>query len=205
MSRQTATIEGLILTILSVRTRLFAAITVGLLALAGCAESRAPESASFNEADLKFVEQMIPHHQQAVQIADLAETRAENEDIRSLAMDISFIQAIEVEELQGWLLDWGISHGTDDHADHGAMAGMLTDEELQSLDAASGTDFDLLFAQLMAKHHEGAIEAAQTVLNDGKSADVKVFAESVIETQSAELEELQSIIAQLSPATDESE
>lgn len=193
------------MTIPSVRTRFFAAFTLALLALTGCTESRAPENASFNEADLKFVEQMIPHHQQAVQLADLAETRAEDEEVRSIAMDISFIQAIEVEELQGWLLDWGISHGTDDHDDHGDMAGMLTDEELQSLDAASGTDFDLLFSQLMVKHHEGAIDAARSVLNDGKSADVKGFAESVIETQTAELEELQSIIARLAPATDEGE
>lgn len=186
------------MTIPNASARFVSLVSIALLALTGCAEGDVPESASYNDADLKFVEQMIPHHQQAVDMSSLAEERAEDPRISRLASDIGFIQSIELEELRGWLLDWGISEGSDDHENHGEMSGMLTDAELQSLEATVGLDFDLLWAQLMLKHHEGAIAAAQTLLQDGKSEDVRFFAESLIQTQSAELEELQAIISRLS-------
>ena len=183
-----------------------AAVAVAaLLAVAGCAESRVAESASFNEADLQFVEQMIPHHKQAVEISKLAEERSQDEQVISLASDISFIQTIELEELQGWLLDWGFAEATDDHEDHGDMSSMLTEAELQQLEAATGSDFDLTFAQLMFKHHEGAIAAAEKALTDGKSEDLRFFAQSLIETQGAELIELQSIIDRLTTVEGETE
>ena len=191
---------GSILTIQIARVRLAALLTASLLALSGCAESRVAENAAFNEADLNFVEQMIPHHEQAVQISQLAENRAEDEEVRTIASDIAFIQAIELEELQGWLIEWGFDGAEHSHEDHADAAGMLSADEVQQLEASSGSEFDALFTQLMIQHHEGAIAAARELLETGKSEDIRFFAQSLIESQGAELEQLRFILELLSPA-----
>jgi uncharacterized protein (DUF305 family) len=115
-----------------------------------------------------FAQMMIPHHQQAVQMADLATTRASSPVIKELAAQIKGAQQPEIDQMSAWLAEWGVpvldgEEAMSDHGDHG-MSGMLTDAELQTLADAQGAEFDRLFAEYMIKHHEGAIEMAEPVV-----------------------------------------
>ena len=146
-------------------------------------------------ADAMFAQMMIPHHEQAVVMAELAPTRAEDPAILELAAEIKGAQQPEIDQMSMWLEEWGVPRlsGDDAMAAHGGhgMSGMLTDEQLAELEAVSGTEFDRLFATLMIEHHKGAVEMAEEVSG---SADTRVatLAAQIIETQQAEIEQLQT-------------
>lgn len=173
------------------------AAVAGLL-LAGCSDSndsRTPAaSATFNAADVEFVQSMIPHHEQAVMMSEMAETAASDPDVQSLAADIKAAQAPEIEQMRGWLKEWGQKeldaggHAAMGHGSGGMnMPGMMSDSELADLNRASGTDFDEMFLTMMIAHHEGAIEMAETVNKDGKDPDVADLADAIIKAQATEI------------------
>ncbi len=171
-------------------------VAVMTLTLVGCSShSTAPEPAGdASAADAMFAQMMIPHHEQAVVMADLAPTRAQDPTIIAIAAEIKGAQQPEIDQMAAWLEEWGVPRmaGDDAMAAHGGhgMSGMLTDEQIAELEAASGPDFDRLFAQFMIEHHQGAVEMASEVTG---SADPRVaaLAAQIIETQQAEIEQLQ--------------
>ncbi|MFC8392881.1 DUF305 domain-containing protein [Streptomyces sp. NPDC057238] len=151
-----------------------------------------------NAADVAFAKGMIPHHRQAIEMADLAPGRAQSAEVRKLAADIKKAQDPEIRTLSGWLTSWGEdvpAEGATDHSVHD-MGGMMTAEEMTGLENASGKAFDTAFMELMVKHHEGAVEMAKTEQADGAHAPAKKTAGEIITSQSAEIEQMNKLLGE---------
>ncbi|MBO1030256.1 DUF305 domain-containing protein [Tessaracoccus sp. SD287] len=177
-------------------------------ALAACSDSNAsnpaavpsssnsPSSAPSNEAaragDVMFAQMMIPHHQQAIEMADiaLAKTTA-SQQVRTLATEIKSAQDPEIKTMEGWLKDWGES-GPAATMDHGS-GGMMTKAEMDALTAAEGAEFDGLWVELMIKHHEGAVTMAEEVLTTTQNPEVKSLAETVVKAQTEEIARMKTM------------
>lgn len=156
-------------------------------------------TAEANGADVMFAQMMIPHHEQAVVMADLAVDRAEDPQLLDLAAQIKAAQAPEIELMASWLEQWGAPRISGDeammsHGSHG-MQGMLSDEQIDALASTSGATFDAMFAEYMIEHHEGAVAMANDVLAQGSNPEVAQLAEEIIVTQEAEIEQLQSFLS----------
>jgi uncharacterized protein (DUF305 family) len=164
-----------------------------------------PAGADFNAIDVAFAQGMIPHHGQAVQMADLALQTSTNADVKALAEQIQAAQSPEIDQMTTWLTDWGQpvpdpNAMMDDNMDHSGgmmMSGMMSAADMARLGNATGTDFDKMFLEMMILHHEGAIEMAQQELAEGKNQATKDLAQAVITGQQAEIEEMNTLIASL--------
>ncbi|MEV0143850.1 MULTISPECIES: DUF305 domain-containing protein [unclassified Nonomuraea] len=153
--------------------------------------------ASFNDADVMFAQMMIPHHQQAVEMAELAETRASDPEIKELATKIKDAQAPEIKTMRGWLEDWGKPEPTGmGHMDHG-MPGMMSAEDMGKLKDAKGTAFDKQFVRMMMAHHEGAIHMATIERTQGQNPDAEELAKSIAASQQAEIEQMRKMLNRL--------
>jgi uncharacterized protein (DUF305 family) len=146
-----------------------------------------------NEADLEYVQMMIVHHGQALEMTALAPERASHETVKGLASRIADTQGPEVEAMKIWQNQRGGPHAAHGSHDHSTMPGMASAEQLAQLRAASGTDFDRLFVQLMTTHHEGAIQMANEVLAKGSTEYVEEMAADVIATQSDEINRMSTL------------
>lgn len=158
-------------------------------------ESESTE-ADFNDADVTFLQMMIPHHEQAVDMAELAQSQAADAEVIDLAAQIAAAQQPEIDEMTGLLEEWGEPIEMEGH-DGMSMGGMATEEQMAELGAARGAEFDKLFVELMIAHHEGAVAMAEEHHAEGQNADASAIADSVIETQTAEITTLQEIQARL--------
>ncbi|MFF8263030.1 DUF305 domain-containing protein [Streptomyces virginiae] len=149
-----------------------------------------------NAADAAFAKGMIPHHRQAVEMADLAPSRARSAEVKKLAEDIGKAQDPEIKTLSGWLTSWGEqvpAEGATDHSAHGT-AGMMTAEQMDKLKTASGTAFDTAFMELMVEHHEGAVAMAKTEQAQGAFPGAKAMAEAIVTSQSAEIAQMNKLL-----------
>jgi uncharacterized protein (DUF305 family) len=190
------------------------------LILGGCGESSsesakdsvgaAVENASpaFNDADVTFAQNMIPHHQQAVEMAVIAldGARKPSDAVKSLAEKIQKAQQPEIDLMTGWLSAWGkdapASDDTMDHSQHSmegdeamaGMAGMMSADEMKGLEAASGPAFDKAWMEMMVRHHEGAVVMAKAVQSDGANAEAKELAGKIVTAQEAEIAEMKTIL-----------
>ncbi|MFM8898162.1 MAG: DUF305 domain-containing protein [Actinomycetota bacterium] len=156
------------------------------LLLTGCASQ---SNSGYSSQDIMFAEMMIPHHQQAIEMSDLALKNSTNPEVLALAQEIKDAQAPEIEQMKSW----GASSMA--HMGH-MMDGMLSDEEISELAAARGGEFDRLFLEGMIKHHEGAIDMAEMVI-DSKNAEVAALANSIIEAQRAEIATMKELLTGL--------
>jgi uncharacterized protein (DUF305 family) len=147
-----------------------------------------------SEADLHYARQMITHHQQALEMSALAAQRSTREDVRGLAARITDSQGPEITVLTTWLRRHGQQPGGTHHGvDPAGMPGMATPDQLATLRAAGGTDFDRLFLRLMTAHHEGAVTMATQVLSTGTDVYVEEMARDVIATQTDEIARMRAI------------
>jgi uncharacterized protein (DUF305 family) len=158
----------------------------------GSGQGGAPATAAPNDADVTFTQNMIPHHQQAIEMAKLVDTHAKRQELRTLADRIVTGQGQEVTLMQGWLRDWG-KPATPAGMDHGDMhmPGMMSETDVRQLRLTRSTDFDLMFLDMMTAHHQGAIEMANTELRDGSLPEVKQLAQQIIDAQQAEIDQFQ--------------
>ena len=166
--------------------------------LSGCGQSSTSETADFNDADVMFAQMMIPHHEQAIEMSEIALDPASGASaaIQDLAVRIRDAQDPEIELMKGFLATWGAPVDPEDGMDHSSMMdGMLTVEELDELAGLQGSEFDVRWAQAMIAHHKGAVAMAEDVLADGKNAETRKLAEEIIANQQSEIDEL-SLIAQ---------
>ncbi len=189
-----------------------AAITLtALLALAGCASTTssggmdnmpgmgssasASPSANVNNADMQFTMMMIPHHEQAVEMADMILAKdGIDERVLTLAEQIKAAQGPEIELMESWLDEWGTPMGDMGGMDHG---GMMSDTDMQALEDATGAEASRLFLEQMIVHHEGAIEMAQDEVDNGQNPDVITLAENIIASQTTEISTMEDILATL--------
>ncbi|MDI1290288.1 MAG: DUF305 domain-containing protein [bacterium] len=156
-----------------------------------------------NDGDIAFAQLMIPHHQQAVEMADMALAHGVTGDVLNLANQIKAAQDPEIAQMTAWLAAWGApldmasSDGMSGMDMGGASSeGMMSADDMAALDQASGVDFDTMWMQMMIKHHEGAISMANQVLSTTSNADVKTLAEAVVSGQTAEIETMQKLLGQ---------
>jgi uncharacterized protein (DUF305 family) len=159
------------------------------------ATASAQPSAQFNDADVEFAQMMIPHHEQAVGMAALADTRASDKAVKTLATKIKAAQEPEIKIMQGWLSAWGKS------AHSGGMGhdmpGIMSERDMKDLEAAKGRDFDKRFGEMMIAHHNGAIEMARTEQQQGAAPEAKELAKVIETTQQAEVAQLREIVGSL--------
>ncbi|MET9438562.1 DUF305 domain-containing protein [Streptomyces sp. NPDC006551] len=168
-------------------------------AAAPSAPATADASGDFNDADVAFAQMMIPHHEQALEMAKLADGRAEDPEIKKLVVQIEKAQDPEIQKMKSWLKQWGKpeSAGHDGHDGGHEMSGMMSDQDMKDLAAAKGKAFDKKFAELMIAHHDGAVEMARTEQKDGRNESAKKLADDVVRTQSAEVTQLRTILGRL--------
>jgi len=179
---------------------LIGALALALL-LAACSSNSAENLNSSQESsqntsrysskDIMFAEMMIPHHEQAIVISDLALSNSTNPEILKLAKEIKAAQAPEIELMKSWE---GVNAST--HMGH-TMMGMLTEAEIDNLKAATGSKFDRLFLEGMIKHHEGAIDMAGMIA-DSENLEVAKLGKTIISTQTAEIKAMQELLGRIS-------
>ncbi|MEZ3160554.1 DUF305 domain-containing protein [Microbacterium sp. BWT-B31] len=182
----------------------------------GSAASATPTNDS---AEAGFARDMQVHHAQAVEMAMEIYRKTDDDIVRMLSYDIATGQSAQRGQMYQWLVQWGLPQaggpamawmtGTGEHSGHGGAAtpmsdaeareamGMATDAELSELGAASGTEADCLFLSLMISHHEGAIPMAEAVLELGSEPGVLTMAQSMKDTQTAEIDAMESSSARL--------
>jgi len=169
------------------------------------AASSAPASTTKNEADVVFASMMIPHHAQAISMADTALKQATDPKVKTLAPKIKAAQGPEIERMSGWLTGWGAPvPAADAGSDMAGMegmgdqtGGMMSAKEITTLNKATGATFDRMWLQMMVKHHQGAVAMAKTALDQGSNPEAKKLARSIIDGQSAEIAEMNSILSEI--------
>lgn len=161
-------------------------VVLAALVLTGCASTPKANSL-FSAADISFAEEMIPHHEQAVLMSDIALTNSTSDEVLALARDIKAAQAPEIEQMGSWQ---GVNAST--HMGH-MMDGMLSDEQIQQLRDSKGATFDRLFLEGMILHHQGAIKMAQKVTGSSNK-EVAALAASIIEAQEKEIAFMKELI-----------
>ncbi|MFE3447337.1 DUF305 domain-containing protein [Nonomuraea sp. NPDC059194] len=149
-------------------------------------------SPTANAVDVTFVQDMIVHHRQALDMSILAPARAESEKLKGLASRIKDAQGPEIQYMTTWLQEQG-QKVTDHHAGHANMPGMATPEQMAALKAASGASFDRLFLDLMIAHHTGAITMATKVLGEGSHQRISELATDIGVEQTAEIRRMREM------------
>ena len=154
-------------------------------------------------ADVRFIQGMIGHHLQALEMVALLPSRTEREDMRRLAKRIEISQADEIQMMRDWLKARG-EPIPDPHAHHASdgtlMPGMLTPNEMQRLADATGTEFDRLFLELMIEHHEGALIMVDQLFDSagaGQESDIFAFASDVDTDQRMEIDRMGALLKEL--------
>jgi len=155
----------------------------------------------YTPADVRFMQGMVGHHAQALEMTGIVRTHSESDAIRTLALRIELSQADEIKMMQDWLTARG-QPLPDPHAHHGAgasglMPGMLTPAEMSRLAEARGPALDRLFLQFMIKHHEGALVMVKDLLatpGAGQEADVFAFASDVEADQRMEIDRMRAAL-----------
>jgi uncharacterized protein (DUF305 family) len=149
---------------------------------------------TLSAADTMFLQMMIPHHKQAVEMSKLAATNTKNIDVLDLAARIEAAQQPEISLMQKLLADAGMPEMMDHSM---GMNGMMSDTEMSALNTSTGTDFDKLYLAGMIKHHQGALDMTKPILNS-ENAEVKALAESIVTGQTKEIAEMSKLLAAVS-------
>ncbi|MGW2631084.1 DUF305 domain-containing protein [Streptomyces chattanoogensis] len=198
------------------RLAVVGAMAAGALALAACGNdgdsdkghhmpsSESSAKGAFNDADVKFAQMMIPHHQQAVEMAKLSGSRAADKEIKELSAAIERAQGPEIKTLQGWLKAWGKPESMDHsmpgmhHGSGGSgMSGIMSEKDMADLKASTGTAYDKKFAAMMTEHHNGAISMARDEQKNGRNTGAKKLAGAIIKGQTTEVGKFREILGRL--------
>ncbi|MFN0027100.1 MAG: DUF305 domain-containing protein [Acidimicrobiales bacterium] len=152
----------------------------------------------FNDADVTFAQSMIPHHEQAVEMAEMAldpQMKASAE-VTTIAKRVQAAQDPEITQMKQWLSAWGkpLQMDTTGGHDMSTMQGMMSSEDMMALGAANGANFDTMWLEMMVRHHEGAIAMAKTLKAEGDSPEAAKLADAVIAGQQAEIDEMQQLL-----------
>ncbi|SRR5579871_165227 len=150
--------------------------------------------------DTEFMQGMIHHHSQAVEMTDLLRTRTKNPQLQALGKKISISQTDEIKFMKQWLTDRGKPEMDHSHMDHGKMPlmpGMLTPAQMDALAKATGPKFDHLFLTGMIQHHTGALLMVEDLFDQGAGQDAVLydFATDIDNTQRAEIKIMQAMLA----------
>lgn len=168
---------------------------------AGGPSASSSVSSEHNDADVAFVQGMIPHHTQAVAMSQLVDGRASAPEVIELAKQIEQAQGPEITQMQGFLTSWNVAAAPTDTmggmtgmGGTSGMSGMMTDQQMQQLQSTNGAAFDRMFLQMMTQHHTGAVDMAQTELRDGRNPEAKALAQKIIDAQQAEIATMKQLL-----------
>jgi uncharacterized protein (DUF305 family) len=178
---------------------------IAALTLTGCADTAADtssgtsassEASVFNDQDVMFAQMMLPHHEQAVAMSDTLITKGDAVDteVLALAETIKDEQAPEIDQLTTWLGEWG--QDTTATMDH-SMEGMMSEADMSALEDADGAEASRLFLEQMTEHHEGAVEMAQKEIDGGENPDAVEMANTIVESQTAQIDEMEALLSSL--------
>jgi uncharacterized protein (DUF305 family) len=203
-------------TSLTRRTALMAAAVTAALTLAACgndsdsgssghdghsassSSSASSSAGGHNEQDMAFAQGMIPHHQQALEMAKLAAGRASSAKVKDLASRIEKAQDPEIQTMNGWLKSWGKDMSSSmpgmDHSSDSGMPGMTNGKDMGHLEKMSGTGFDTMFLTMMIDHHKGAVDMATTEKNKGEYGPAISMAGDIVKAQTAEITEMNKLL-----------
>ncbi len=181
--------------------RIALTLFAGLAFVAACSE----KAKDHNAQDVSFAQEMIPHHQQAVEMSTMALAQATSPKVQDLATRIKSAQDPEIRTMKGWLSTWGepetAGSGSMDGMDHGGGGagegsgmGMMTEAQMAELGAAKGVEFDRMFLTMMIEHHRGAVEMSGTQLDKGKHAPAKQLAQTISDAQEREITEMRGLL-----------
>lgn len=155
-------------------------------------------SSGLNDADVEFAQGMIAHHQQAIEMAEIAldPNIGAGPEVLDLATRIKGAQDPEVDLMTGWLTAAGMPVAMDMSDGHNMseMEGMMSAEQMNAMASMMGAEFDQIWLGMMVAHHEGAISQSETVKADGASAEVRALADQIITAQQAEITEMEALI-----------
>lgn len=150
-------------------------------------------AATGRAADIEFAQMMIPHHEQAVEMADLALARATSGPVAGLARQVKDAQGPEIRTMESWLKAWGASRSTDPgHSSHDD--GMMSDQQMAGLEGLGGAAFDKEWLTMMIEHHEGAVTMAKDVLGTTEDAAVRSLAQAVVAGQEKEIATMRGLL-----------
>ena|SRR5215211_911734 len=198
----------------TLRTALVPTALAAAITLVGCStegsgsgrgDSSSPPGASssaiaadqHNEADVIFVQTMIPDHEQAVDMTDMLLGKSGvSPEVEALAKQIKAAQQPEIDMMNTWLAAWGrIQMSEGPH--HSGEGGIMTEEKMQGLDEASGPDGQRLYLEGMIRHHQGAITTAQTEIASGKNPDAITLAKDIADSQQKEVDAMRELLNNL--------
>ena len=162
------------------------------------ASGESTNATALNAADVEFAQGMIAHHEQAIEMAEIAldPNIGASPEVVDLATRIKGAQDPEVQKMTAWLTAAGepvMIDSTEGH-DMSSMDGMMTAEQMDAMSASTGTEFDTMWLEMMIAHHQGAISQSQTVKANGSNTDVLALADQIITAQQAEITEMQALL-----------
>jgi uncharacterized protein (DUF305 family) len=154
------------------------------------------QPAGFNADDVAFATNMIPHHQQAVDLSAMVPDRSTNAELIALARQISSAQQPEINVMKVFLVQWKENPDTNSgHVGHGSpMQGMVDEATMTKLESLTGAEFDKLWLESMISHHQGAIEMAKSEVANGDNVDAKALAKNIVTTQEAEIGQMKQML-----------
>ena len=156
--------------------------------VSGCATTQPDAVLRGDPLDVMFLQMMLPHHQQGVEMVALAKDRAQNEELRMLAAAIEQTQATEAETMRNWLTSWGepLTAPPDSHAGHGGMR-ESDPEEVGRLSALRGAEFDQRLLNVMIAHQDDAVQMARWETGSGANQEVKDLADRIDKSRTAQI------------------
>lgn len=167
---------------------------------AGPATSQSAAQAH-NQADVTFLQEMIPHHAQAIAMSTMAAQQASSARVKDFAARVKDAQQPEIDQMRGWLRDWKAAvpktgdATTTDEGDSGAMPGMMSANQMSNLGQATGPEFDRMFLRMMITHHQGAVTMAKSELTTGHDPETRKLAQRISDTQQREIMEMKALLA----------
>ncbi|MFI1204409.1 DUF305 domain-containing protein [Streptomyces sp. NPDC020883] len=154
-----------------------------------------------NKADVAFAQGMIPHHRQAVAMADMVVAHGSSNEVKALAEKVEQEQSPEIQTMTTWLKSWGqrVPQGMNEmpgmgHGGPSAMPGMMSDRQMNQLKGTSGAACDRMFLTMMIEHHQGAIEMANTEKRQGAYGPAKKMARNIVTSQTAEIAQMRKML-----------
>ncbi|MDT5183558.1 MAG: hypothetical protein QOI29_1716 [Mycobacterium sp.] len=154
------------------------------------------QPAGYNADDVAFATNMIPHHQQAVELSAMVPDRSTNDQLVALAKQISAAQQPEINVMKVFLVQWNENPDTNSgHSGHGSTKqGMVDEATMTKLTSLNGAEFDRLWLESMISHHQGAIEMAKAEIANGDNEDAKTLATNIVATQEAEIGQMKQML-----------
>jgi uncharacterized protein (DUF305 family) len=163
-------------------------------ALAGCADASTNGRDSYNQTDVTFATELIPHHRQSLQMVRMVEQRDVDPKLKGFAAQLRVTQAVEIESMLSWLRDWDVAVPSGDPSAGTGQPGTVTAADLAALQGSSGPDFERQWLRLMIRQHEDAIAIAEVENAEGEYPYAVALANTVMVGQASQVRTMELML-----------